>query len=69
MTYRINHITVALEKDTREDDCEQILAAISMIKGVLKVTPHAVDGSGWTAEQRARHDLGQKLLAVVYPKT
>lgn len=39
MTDRINTVTVFLERDTRSDDAETIIAAISMIKGVASVMP------------------------------
>jgi hypothetical protein len=61
MSARINTITVLLEKDTRIDDCEAILTAIRMTKGVLKATPNVVETRDWMAEERARHELRKKL--------
>jgi hypothetical protein len=61
MSDRINTITVLLEKDTRIDDCEAILTAIRMTKGVLKATPNVADARDWMAEERARHTIRKKL--------
>lgn len=65
MTDRINSVTVVLDKDYRDDDCEAILNALTMVKGVLKVTPHVADIESHVAEERARMDLKQKLLKVL----
>lgn len=68
MTDRYYALTVALEKDIRDDDAENILAAIKMIKGVLNVKPHISNPDVWMAEERARRELGKKLLDIVFPK-
>ena len=67
MTDRINLLSVVLSKDIRDDDCEAIINAIKMVKGVLSVTPHVVDHADHIAQQRVRHELGEKLWAVLYP--
>ena len=61
MSDRINTITVVLEKDTRLDDCEAILTAIRMTKGVLRATPNVVDARDYMAEERARNEFRKKL--------
>lgn len=68
MTDRFYALTVVLEKDIRDDDAEPILNAIRMIKGVRDVKGNVSNPSTWMAEERARMDLGQKLLSVVFPK-
>jgi hypothetical protein len=65
MSNRINTITVVLEKDTRDDDCESILTAIRMVKGVLSVTPNVADSRDHLAEIRVRHELKKKLWDVI----
>ena len=67
MTDRLKGCTVVFERDIREDDAEHILNAIRMLKGVLKVEPSISTADDWMAQERARHDIGQKLLKVVYP--
>ncbi len=61
MAASINIITVVLEKDTREDDCEHIMHAIRMIKGVMAVKANEADHVAFMAEARARRTLEQKL--------
>lgn len=68
MTDRYNALTVVLERDIRDDDAEAILAAMRMIKGVRSVTGNVVDMESHIAEERVRHELGQKLIAIIYPK-
>lgn len=67
MTDRYFALTVLLSKDLRSDDCEAIIQAIKMIRGVQTVDPVVADPTTWAAEQRARADLGKKILDVIYP--
>ena len=68
MSDRINIITVVLEKEKRDDDCEYIINAIKMIKGVLSVKSNVADPIECMAQERARRELGGKLWEVIYPK-
>lgn len=68
MTDRFNTLTVVLEKDMRDDDAEGLIEAIQRLRGVLSVTGNVANGNSWMAEERARHDLGQKLWEILYPK-
>lgn len=65
MTNRYDHLVVALDNNTREDDAEALISAIRQLKGVLAVEPHVDDGSTWTAEQRVRHELVKKLNEIL----
>lgn len=73
MTDRINALTVVLAEDVRVDDgyLERVTTAIRMIAGVIAVEPHVADSSDVLAEERARVDLGRRVLeavrAEVYP--
>ena len=67
MTDRVHAITVVLKEDIRSDDVEAITNSIQMIKGVLTTETHVTDVSDHTARERARHELGQKLLKVILP--
>ena len=69
MTDRYYALTVILEKDIRDDDAEPIINAIKMIRGVQNVEGLISDPTTWMAEERARMELGKKLMEVVYPKT
>ena len=67
MTDRVHTLVVVLEQDLRRDDVEPIAAAIKTMRGVLSVTGEIVDTTAWMAAERAKHDLGQKILKVIYP--
>lgn len=68
MTNRFYALTVILEKDVREDDCEPLIDAIKILRGVLDVKPHIANPDTWMAEERARQDLGTKILKALHPK-
>lgn len=68
MTDRFNSLTVVLEQDIREDDAETIIAAIRQLRGVLIVTGNVSDITTHVAKERARHELGERLLEVLYPE-
>ncbi len=67
MTNRYNALTVVLEKDIRDDDAEALLAAIQQLRGVLSVKGNVASFSDHLAQERARHDLRQKLWHVLFP--
>jgi len=63
----VNTIAVVIEREFRDEECDQILAVIRMIKGVLSVTPNAADFDDIMSIDRARSDLSKKLWKVLYP--
>lgn len=69
MTDSYHTLTVVLERDTRTDDAEALIAAIRQMRGVLSVAGVVVSLESHMAQDRARRELGDKLLAVLYPKT
>lgn len=68
MTDRLRGVYVAFDRDIRDDDARPLIAAIKMLRGVLKVTPEIVDGADFVARERARRELGEKLWEVLHPK-
>lgn len=68
MTDRFNALIVVLEKDIREDDAQAIIAAIGQLRGVLSVKGNVADIQTQIAQDRVRHELGGKLLEVLYPE-
>jgi hypothetical protein len=66
MTDRYNALTVVLERDIRDDDAEQILAAIRCLRGVLSVTGNVVDIADHVARERAVSEIGEKLWRVLH---
>lgn len=62
MTDRVDRITVVLEHDTRTDDVEALVAAISQLRGVLTVKANVRDpGAMYVAEARVRADLRKRI--------
>ena len=68
MTDRYHTLTVVLERDTRTDDAEALIAAIGQMRGVLKVSGVVADPAAYMAKERARRELGEKLWAVLEEK-
>lgn len=62
MTDRYNAFVVILEKDIRDDDAEQIINAIKMVKGVLDVTPHIADPRDAIATTRAKQEIMERIV-------
>lgn len=69
MTDRYNALTVVLEKDTRDDDTESLIAAIQQLRGVMSVVGNVADPAAYMAEERAKRELGEKLWRVLYPNS
>lgn len=68
MTDRINGLYVILEKDIREDDVEDLVNAIRLLRGVLKVETHVADFDEAIARARVRSELTGKLWDVLNKK-
>lgn len=66
MTDRIKSLTVVLEKDIREDDCEGIIDAIKMIRGVLKVDYEVADHEHHAAKVQARYELQKEMREILF---
>lgn len=69
MSESYNALTVTLDHNVHETDIEHVLNAVRMIKGVQSVVPHVADFETHVAQERARRELGEKLLAVIYPRS
>ena len=65
MTDRLKGLTVAFEKDIREDDAKCIVAAISMIKGVASVTASISSAEDWMNRQQVKSEVIKKIYQVV----
>lgn len=68
MTDRLKGCWVAFDRDIREDDAEQMLNAIRMVKGVSAVDTSVANPNDWIARQRVRDEIGKKVLDILYPK-
>lgn len=65
MTDRYNSLTVALDRDTRDDDAKQLIDLIRSIRGVTDVTGNVVDVSDYVAHARADQKWKKKLLDLL----
>ena len=68
MTDRYAALTVALEKDMREDDAQALIAAIKTMRGVCDVTGEVVNPMDFTMLSRVRIDLAYKIWPILFPK-
>lgn len=57
MTDRIHALTVVLDRDIREDDIEDIIAAIKMNRFVADVKIHVANTEDYMARARVRSDI------------
>lgn len=67
MTDRIHSLVIVLEHDMRDDDVEPLIMAIKQLRGVISVSSEVADMASHMAEERAKRELGQKLMAVIFP--
>jgi hypothetical protein len=67
MSDHYSKLTVVLEYDLRDDDAEALISCIKMMRGVLEVSGDVTNASDYMATVRAKRELGQKLLEVLYP--
>jgi hypothetical protein len=65
MTTRHTGYIVVLEKDIREDDAEAVITALTMVRGVLTITPIEANPESRIAEERVRQELRIKLFAAL----
>ncbi len=65
MTDSINGFWVALERDTRVDDAEPLLAAVRQLKGVADVRANVVDSGSYIAAMQAQTELRSKVAAFL----
>lgn len=67
MSERIHTLTVVLEKDMHEEDVEGLSKAICRLRGVLTVRGHVANLDSMMAEERAQHELRQKIVDILWP--
>lgn len=68
MSDRIFSYTVTLDGVYKDEDAKKIQGAIEMIKGVSRVVPQVANAEMYFAIDKARNELGEKILEVIYPK-
>lgn len=65
MTDRLKGFVVTLKDDIREDDAEEILTALSMVKGVIDVRPLVHTHDDHMARMRLELEFRQKLYDFI----
>lgn len=65
MTTRHQGYVVVLDTDLREDDAEQTLTALRMVRGVLSVEPIEADGTDIIARAREGERWRSALVRLV----
>lgn len=65
MSNRIKGLTVALQHDFKDEDVEQIVKAIGMIKGVIAVTPLEVSSDDFVNRAQIKWELHSKLIQIL----
>lgn len=64
MTDRYHSLTVALDKDTRDDDAEALIAAIKQLRGVAGVEGNVVDTADFVHAVRTNNQLGELMSGL-----
>lgn len=65
MADRIHCLTVALDKDIREDDIPPLINAVRQLRGVAGVTALVVDSTDFAARCRVDLQWRHKLLDLL----
>jgi len=65
MTDRVKGFTVTLKEDIREDDFQDVIKAVELIKGVIHVEPLLVTVDDHVVKQRIKLKMIQKILKML----
>lgn len=65
MSDRINAFTIVLDKDIKNEDVQDLLTALKMLKGVISVTPNVADISDHIAQMRERARINHELIKII----
>lgn len=69
MTDRIKGLTIALDRDYRDDDVQAIVDAIMMIKGVQAVKKSVANHEDWINRVQIRTDIQRRLFDALKDDT
>ena len=64
MTNRIKGLVVVFNNDIREDDAEELINVIKLLKGVIKVEPSIVNHEDFINRQRIKNEYKEKIWEV-----
>lgn len=61
-------LTVVLEKDMKGEAVDRLIDAIKLLHNVLDVKANVKSITQYAAEERAKQELRDKLIEVLWPK-
>jgi len=64
VTDRLKGVYVAFDKDYRDDDVEQIIDAIKMVRGVVDVKAVTVNPEDWMNRARVKDEMRDKFFEL-----
>jgi hypothetical protein len=62
MTDRLKGVLITFEKNYRDDDCENTIEALKMIKGVLTVKPYITGMEDYMLYQKGHFDARREMF-------
>lgn len=65
MTDRVKGLTIILDHDIRTDDIEPLIEAISLLRGVAKVTQVMTTSDDYFNRERIRLELEEQLYQAL----
>ena len=68
MSEHYNGLTVTLSDDLSEERTNEIIKAITQIRGVISATAHVADVGTHLAYERARRELADRMWDILFPK-
>ena len=68
MSDRYKGVLVTFVNGVHEEHAEAVANAIKLIQGVIKVETVKSNFDDVIVQNQVRHELGQKLLDIIYPK-
>ena len=68
MTDRFKGFLITLEKEIREDDAENIITALKMIKGVQLVKPYVNGAQDWMMYEKGVWDTRKEIYETMSHK-
>ena len=67
MSERAKGCTVAFAGGLRDGDIDGILIAIGQLRRVVSIAPILEKPEDWIADQRAKHELTNKIHSIIKP--
>jgi hypothetical protein len=66
MTDRLKGVMVVFDRDIREDDAQEIINAIKMVRGVLSVKKSVANHDDWMNRERVEAEYRQRVWDAIF---